>query len=49
MDGAAAGGHLAMVKWLHEKGFGCTTAAMDSAAQEGHLEVVQVRLSGSGG
>eukprot|EP00752_Nemacystus_decipiens_P002830 g2638.t1 len=41
MDGAAAGGHLAMVKWLHEKGFGCTTAAMDSAAQDGHLEVVQ--------
>ncbi|KAG3061570.1 hypothetical protein PI125_g24687, partial [Phytophthora idaei] len=42
MDGAAAGNHLEVVKWLsaHRSG-GCTTAAMDGAAANGHLEMVQ--------
>ncbi|KAJ8520437.1 hypothetical protein ON010_g17947 [Phytophthora cinnamomi] len=42
MDGAAAGGHLVVVRWLHEnRTEGCTTAAMDLAAENGNLEVVQ--------
>lgn len=43
IDGAAAAGHLEMVRWLHGKQAECTTDAMDLAAQEGHLEVVEVR------
>lgn len=42
MTGAAAAGHLEMVKWLDEKGAPCTTEAMDVAAQEGHLDIVKV-------
>ncbi|GMF44317.1 unnamed protein product [Phytophthora fragariaefolia] len=41
MDGAAAGGHLNVVRWLHEnRPEGCTTAAMNMAAANGHLEMV---------
>lgn len=43
MDGAAAAGHLEMVKWLHGKDEECTTDAMDGAAEEGQLDVVKVR------
>lgn len=43
MDGAAAAGKLDMVRYLHGKKVECSTDAMDHAAQEGHLEVVQVR------
>ena len=32
-----------MLIWLHARGAECSTDAMDRAAQEGHLEVVQVR------
>lgn len=42
MDGAAAAGKLDMVRYLHGKKVECSTDAMDNAAQEGHLEVVQV-------
>lgn len=42
MDGAAAAGHLEMVKWLHGKKLECTTDAMDGAAEGGHLNVVEV-------
>lgn len=43
MNGAAAAGNLEMVRYLHGKQVECSTDAMDRAAQEGHLEVVQVR------
>lgn len=43
MDGAAAAGKLDMVQYLHGKKVECSTDAMDHAAQEGHLKVVQVR------
>lgn len=43
MDGAAAAGYLEMVMWLHEYGASCTTDAMDLAAEEGRLDIVQVR------
>lgn len=45
MEGAAAGGHLEMVKWLNDKQVESSVDAMDLAAQEGHLDVVQVRRS----
>ncbi|EQC28730.1 hypothetical protein SDRG_13604 [Saprolegnia diclina VS20] len=32
---------LSLVQTLHERGFECSTAAMDKAAAKGHLEVVQ--------
>ncbi|TMW61218.1 hypothetical protein Poli38472_013681 [Pythium oligandrum] len=42
MDGAAANGHLEMVKYLHSgRKEGCTTAAMNEAAGNGHLSVVE--------
>lgn len=42
MVGAATGGHLDVVKYLHEhRCHGCTTDAMDLAAKNGHLDVVQ--------
>jgi len=42
MDWAATGGHLEVIKWLHEnRNEGCTTRAMDSAATGGHFEVVK--------
>lgn len=44
MIGAAAGGHLEMIKWLNEKEVESTTEAMDRAAQGGHLDVVEVSL-----
>lgn len=38
----AGGGHLAVVKWLHDnRSEGCTTDAMDEAARNGHLDVVR--------
>lgn len=41
MDQAAGGGHLDIVKWLHEKRTeGCTKSAMNYAAQNGHLTIV---------
>ena len=43
MDYAAAGGHLEVVKWLHEnRTEGCTTDAIDRAAAGGHLEVIKL-------
>ena len=42
MDGAAANGHIDIIKWLHEnRSEGCTTDAMDYAARSGHLEVIK--------
>ncbi|ETL99880.1 hypothetical protein L917_03348 [Phytophthora nicotianae] len=42
MDGAAANGHLEIVRYLHERRTeGCTVAAMDGAARNGFMEVVQ--------
>ncbi|KAE9045228.1 hypothetical protein PR003_g6219 [Phytophthora rubi] len=42
MDGAAANGHLEVVRYLHtQRTEGCTAAAMDGAARNGHLDVVQ--------
>ncbi|KAE9032428.1 hypothetical protein PR003_g4817 [Phytophthora rubi] len=42
MNGAAANGHLNVVRWLHENRMeGCTVSAMDLAATNGHLAVVQ--------
>ncbi|CAK4129395.1 unnamed protein product [Aphanomyces euteiches] len=41
LDIAAQEGHLAMVKYLHERDFMCSEDAMDHAAQGGHLDVVQ--------
>ncbi|KAE9103941.1 hypothetical protein PF007_g14218 [Phytophthora fragariae] len=42
IDGAAAHGHLDIVRWLHEnRTEGCSTAAMDLASRNGHLEMVQ--------
>ncbi|KAG9409038.1 hypothetical protein AC1031_019297 [Aphanomyces cochlioides] len=38
---AAQEGHLAMVKYLHERDYMCSEDAMDHAAQGGHLDVVQ--------
>ncbi|KAG6963682.1 hypothetical protein JG688_00008062 [Phytophthora aleatoria] len=42
MDGAASGGHLDVVKWLHtRRSEGCTMHAMNGAASGGHVEVVK--------
>ncbi|EQC27922.1 hypothetical protein SDRG_14343 [Saprolegnia diclina VS20] len=41
LDLAAAAGLLSLVQILHVDGFACTTAAMDDAATNGHLEVVR--------
>ncbi|EQC29726.1 hypothetical protein SDRG_12498 [Saprolegnia diclina VS20] len=40
MDLVAMAGDLALLRWLHEAGAICTTAAMDGAAMNGHLDVV---------
>jgi hypothetical protein len=41
-DYAAENGHLDVVKWLHaHRSEGCTTDAMDKAAANNHLEMVQ--------
>ncbi|KAE9217211.1 hypothetical protein PF005_g8741 [Phytophthora fragariae] len=41
MDGAAANGHLEVVRYLHtQRTEGCTVAAMDGAARNGHVETV---------
>lgn len=42
-NGAAANGHLEVVKWLHEHRLeGCSGRAMDGAASAGHLNVMQL-------
>jgi len=43
MDDAASGGHLAVMRWLHEnRSEGCSShGAMDDAASGGHLAVVE--------
>ncbi|CAI5728026.1 unnamed protein product [Peronospora farinosa] len=43
MDDAAAGGYLAVVRWMHENAerVQCTVAAMDRAAANGHLDIVE--------
>jgi hypothetical protein len=42
MDLAAAGGHLEVVRWLHEnRSEGCTVWAMNRAAGGGFLEVIR--------
>lgn len=41
MATAALYGDLDMVKWFHARHMQVTTAAMDSAASEGYLEVVE--------
>lgn len=43
MDGAAGGGHLKMVQWLAKhRREGCSSAAFDMAAAEGHLNIIEV-------
>ena len=43
MDGAAGGGHLDVVRWLATNRVeGCSQAAFDMAAAEGHLHVIKV-------
>lgn len=43
MDGAAGGGHLEMVEWLAKnRREGCSSAAFDMAAAEGHLDIIEV-------
>ncbi|CAI5744007.1 unnamed protein product [Peronospora destructor] len=40
--GAAAGGHIDVVQWLHKnRTEGCTTEAIDTAAAGGHLATFQ--------
>lgn len=42
MAGAASGGHLATVQWLHDtRKLNCSSTAMEAAAGDGHLEVLQ--------
>ncbi|KAF4323528.1 hypothetical protein BBO99_00006010 [Phytophthora kernoviae] len=42
MDGAASGGSLDVVQWLHDnRAEGCTISAMNRAAENDHLEVVK--------
>jgi len=41
IDRAAAEGDLYKVKRMHKKNEGCTKAAMDSAATNGHFEIVK--------
>ncbi|KAL2914246.1 hypothetical protein HK105_206190 [Polyrhizophydium stewartii] len=41
MDAAARIGNLDLVQHMHERGFGCTTAAMDGAAENSHGNVVR--------
>ena len=44
MDGAAGGGHLDVVRWLATNRLeGCSQAAFDMAAAEGHLHVIKVQ------
>ena len=39
---AGSRGHLAVVQWLREnRTEGCTIGAMESAAANGHLEVIK--------
>ncbi|EQC32473.1 hypothetical protein SDRG_09800 [Saprolegnia diclina VS20] len=40
MDLVAMSGDLPLLKWLHEAGAICSTAAMDGAAMNGHSDVV---------
>ncbi|KDO23215.1 hypothetical protein SPRG_11147 [Saprolegnia parasitica CBS 223.65] len=40
MDLVAMSGDLSLLRWLHDAGVSCTTAAMDGAAMNGHLDVV---------
>ncbi|KAL2914245.1 hypothetical protein HK105_206189 [Polyrhizophydium stewartii] len=41
MDAAACIGNLDLVQHMHERGFSCTTAAMDGAAENSHINVVR--------
>jgi hypothetical protein len=42
MDWAAYNDHLATIRWLHDNRLeGCTTQAMDLAALNGRLDVVE--------
>ncbi|KDO18174.1 hypothetical protein SPRG_16406 [Saprolegnia parasitica CBS 223.65] len=41
LDDVAIQGFLPLVQTLHERGFACSVDAMDFAAAEGHLDVVQ--------
>ncbi|KAL2914247.1 hypothetical protein HK105_206191 [Polyrhizophydium stewartii] len=41
MDAAARIGNLDLVQHMHERGFSCTTAAMDGAAENSHGNVVR--------
>lgn len=44
MDGAAGGGHLAVVCWMAaNRREGCSQAAFEMAAAGGHLDVIKVR------
>ncbi|EQC33881.1 hypothetical protein SDRG_08562, partial [Saprolegnia diclina VS20] len=40
LDDVAGRGFLPLVRSLHERGFACSTNAMDEAAANGHLDVV---------
>jgi hypothetical protein len=42
MDNAAHGGHLHIIKWLHNnRTEGCTNHAMDTAAQHNYMNIVK--------
>lgn len=42
MDGAAAMGHLEVVKWLHaRRSEGCTMRALDGAIANNHFDVME--------
>lgn len=41
MDSAVSGGHFDIVKWLFDRGGTCSTAAPESAAEQGDLEMLR--------
>ncbi|OQR98691.1 hypothetical protein ACHHYP_08227 [Achlya hypogyna] len=41
LDAAAAAGHVAVTRFLHDEGFACSTDAMDGAAAGSHLTVLR--------
>ncbi|OWY99448.1 hypothetical protein PHMEG_00029545 [Phytophthora megakarya] len=40
MDSAAANGHVTVLRWLHDRGFVCSTNAIDLTAMNSHKDVV---------
>ncbi|KUF89862.1 hypothetical protein AM587_10005822 [Phytophthora nicotianae] len=42
MDDAAAGGHMELLQWIYEQGYGgCSGNALEAAAKNGRLDMVQ--------